>query len=136
MHTQWIEAELMPRLEAQPRPESLPSAAMRRFPIELDGRRMMIGLPADLLSGVATAPADPTAAATRDPAALEAPVPGTLVRWLAEDGAAVEAGQDVAVIDAMKMETKVVAHRAGVLRHHASEGAAIAVGDPLGAVEA
>ncbi|WP_203138270.1 acetyl/propionyl/methylcrotonyl-CoA carboxylase subunit alpha [Microbacterium sp. JZ31] len=135
VHTQWIESELMPRLETQPRPEPLPDAPLRRFPIELDGRRVMVGLPAELLSGVAAAPAAPAAVAPRDPASLEAPVPGALVRWLAEDGSSVEAGQDVAVIDAMKMETKVPAHRSGVLRHGASEGSAVAVGDPLGVVE-
>ncbi|MBF0815665.1 ATP-grasp domain-containing protein [Microbacterium paludicola] len=136
VHTQWIEAELMPRIEVQPRPEPVPDAGLRRFPIELDGRRVVVGLPADLLSGFASAAPAPTPAAAADPSVLAAPVPGAVVRWLVEDGGAVEEGQDVAVIDAMKMETTVAAHRAGILRHRVDVGGAVAVGDPLGAVEA
>lgn len=139
VHTQWIETELMPHLDVQPRPEPVPDAALRRFPLEIDGRRVVVGLPPALLGGLAAAAPGASAATgapEADAAALEAPVPGALVRWLADDGADVAAGEDVAVIDAMKMETRVAAHRAGVLRHGLEPGAAVAVGDRIGSVEA
>jgi acetyl-CoA/propionyl-CoA carboxylase biotin carboxyl carrier protein len=134
VHTQWIETELMPRLETQPRPEPAAPAELRRFPVEIDGRRVIVGLPQALLAGLAAAaPAGAAAPGdARSPETLEAPVPGTLVRWLADDGAEVEAGQDVAVIDAMKMETRVPAHRAGTLRHAAGPGDAVSIGSALG----
>ena len=38
---------------------------------------------------------------------------GTVVKWLVEPGAAVSAGDPVVVLEAMKMETQVSAHRDG-----------------------
>ena len=40
---------------------------------------------------------------------------GTVVKWLVEPGAEVAAGDPVVVLEAMKMETQVTAHRAGTL---------------------
>jgi acetyl-CoA/propionyl-CoA carboxylase biotin carboxyl carrier protein len=138
VHTQWIETELMPRLEAQRRPEPPPTPSLRRMPIEIDGRRVMLGLPDELLRGLAAggpALSDAEAAAVADPAVLEASVPGVLVEWLVPDGEKVTEGQDVAVLDAMKMETRVAAHRAGVLSHGADVGGTVAIGDVLGKIE-
>lgn len=139
VHTQWIETTLMPRLEAQRRPEPAPVQPLRRVPIEIDGRRVMLGLPDDLLRGIAaggtTAAEAGPAAAVADPAVLEATVPGVLVDWLVPDGEQVTEGQDVAVIDAMKMETRVAAHRAGVLSRGTDVGGTVAIGDVLGKIE-
>ncbi|QCR20732.1 acetyl-/propionyl-CoA carboxylase subunit alpha [Agrococcus sp. SGAir0287] len=134
--TQWIEAELMPRLEPQLRPATPDASVLRRVAIEVDGRRVVLGLPDGLLAAAAGAGdrAGTTGAPTGDAAALDAPVPGTLVRWLVDDGAEVAQGDAVAVVDAMKMETTVVAHRAGVLTRGVDEGAAVAVGDALGSI--
>ncbi|MER6939791.1 acetyl-CoA carboxylase biotin carboxyl carrier protein subunit, partial [Nocardioides sp. NPDC000441] len=75
------------------------------------------------------------AAAVADPAVLEATVPGVLVDWLVPDGEQVTEGQDVAVIDAMKMETRVAAHRAGVLSRGTDVGGTVAIGDVLGKID-
>lgn len=40
---------------------------------------------------------------------------GTVVKWLVEPGAEVAAGDPLVVLEAMKMETQVPAHRAGTL---------------------
>ena len=132
--TQWIEAALMPRLALQARPAPVAAAALRRVPIEIDGRRVVLGLPESLLAAAAGAVPTGSGASAEpgvDPAALAAPVPGTHVRWLADDGASVEAGQEVAVIDAMKMETRVAAHRAGKLEHIVPEGTGVAVDEAI-----
>jgi len=42
-----------------------------------------------------------------------APMPGKIVRLLVEPGQAVEAGQGVVVMEAMKMQNEMKAHRAG-----------------------
>ncbi|CAN7190501.1 ATP-grasp domain-containing protein [Microbacterium foliorum] len=126
VHTQWIESTLLPRLEPQLRPAPAPDAALQRFPVEIDGRRVVLGLPIALLAGLGgLADAGPAPSAS-DPTELRSPAPGTLVRWLADDGAHVAEGDPVAVLDAMKMETTVAAHRAGILSHRAELSAAIA----------
>lgn len=127
VHTQWIETVLLPALEAQPRPAVAPVSGLQRFPVEIDGRRVMLGLPADLLAGIGR-PAGEVAAPvpSADPSELRAPAPGTLVRWLVDDGAVVAEGDPVAVLDAMKMETTVTAHRAGTLTPCADTGATLA----------
>ena len=125
VHTQWIESALLPKLETQARPAVVPEAALQRFPVEIDGRRVVLGLPAALLAGFGR-PADPAAETlTADPAELRSPVPGTLVRWLVDDGADVGEGDPVAVLDAMKMETTVAAHRAGILSQRAELAAMV-----------
>ena len=128
VHTQWIESTLLPRLEPQLRPAPVPDAALQRVPVEIDGRRVVLGLPVALLAGIGglggLADAG-TAAAASDPTELRSPAPGTLVRWLADDGASISEGDPVAVLDAMKMETTVAAHRSGVLSHRAELSAAI-----------
>ncbi|MGD2204415.1 acetyl/propionyl/methylcrotonyl-CoA carboxylase subunit alpha [Microbacterium maritypicum] len=125
VHTQWIESALLSKLETQARPAVVPDAALQRFPVEIDGRRVVLGLPAALLAGFGR-PADPAAEApAADPAELRSPVPGTLVRWLVDDGADVGEGDPVAVLDAMKMETTVAAHRAGVLSQRAELAAMV-----------
>ena len=129
VHTQWIEQTLLPRLEPQLRPAPVDDAGLQRFAIEVDGRRMTLGLPAAVLSGFAAGSSSESAVADSDPAELRAPSPGSLVRWLVDDGADVAEGDPVAVLDAMKMETQVVAHRAGTLTQRASVGDLI---DPRG----
>ncbi|MFJ2532571.1 acetyl/propionyl/methylcrotonyl-CoA carboxylase subunit alpha [Microbacterium maritypicum] len=125
VHTQWIESALLSKLETQARPAVVPDAALQRFPVEIDGRRVVLGLPAALLAGFGR-PADPAAETpTADPAELRSPVPGTLVRWLVDDGADVGEGDPVALLDAMKMETTVAAHRAGILSQRAELAAMV-----------
>ncbi|WP_083587047.1 acetyl/propionyl/methylcrotonyl-CoA carboxylase subunit alpha [Agrococcus sp. Marseille-P2731] len=130
--TQWIEATLMPRLELQSRPAAHAPSGLRRVPIEVDGRRVVLGLP-DALLGIA-AGAVPQAAASApapDERALVAPVPGSLVRWLVAADAAVTEGEEVAVLDAMKMETRVLAHRSGTLEQLVAVGASVAVDEAI-----
>jgi acetyl-CoA/propionyl-CoA carboxylase biotin carboxyl carrier protein len=126
VHTQWIESTLLPRLEPQLRPAPVEDAVLQRFPVEIDGRRVMLGLPASLLGGLASATVPRDAPASADPAELRTPAPGTLVRWLVDDREEVAEGSAVAVLDAMKMETQVTAHRGGVLVHGAAVGDQVA----------
>lgn len=57
---------------------------------------------------------------------------GTVVTWLAQDGEEVTEGQSVLVVEAMKMETPVKAHRAGTLRRaDVSEGDAVRTGQKI-----
>ncbi len=76
---------------------------------------------------VAVTPARPGGAAS-----VPALLAGNVFKLVAEPGSRVEQGQPVLVLEAMKMETDVVAPRAGtVTKFHVAEGQAVAAGDPL-----
>ena len=61
-------------------------------------------------------------------------MPGTLVHWLVTDGETVTDGQPLAVVEAMKMESQLVAEATGVLEQVTPEGAQITTSDPIGYV--
>ncbi|HKZ26387.1 MAG TPA: biotin/lipoyl-containing protein, partial [Rubrobacteraceae bacterium] len=56
------------------------------------------------------------AAEAGDRASLTAPMPGTVVKVLVEEGDEVEEGQTLLVLEAMKMEQSVAAPHAGTVR--------------------
>ena len=70
----------------------------------------------------------PAADDVGDGARITAPVAGLLLNVFAEPGQIVAAGQTLALIEAMKMETRVIAIHAGrVIKVHAQAGAQIAM---------
>ncbi|WP_136612234.1 acetyl/propionyl/methylcrotonyl-CoA carboxylase subunit alpha [Sinomonas albida] len=139
VYTTWIESEFAAELAASP--EFTPAAAdggRRTFAVDLDGRRVMLGVPEALFAGLAATGAGATpgeqagAGGPAAEAAVTAGMGGTIVKWLVEPGTAVEAGAAVVVLEAMKMETTVQAHRAGTVGEHAANpGDAVSPGDVL-----
>jgi biotin carboxyl carrier protein len=72
----------------------------------------------------------------KGPRKLIAPMPGKVVRILAGEGAEVEAGQGIVVVEAMKMQNEIKSPKKGVVRKIvAAEGAAVNAGDVLAVVE-
>ena len=137
VHTRWIETDfaesLAAAVEPAPRVNPVSMPDLLRVAIEIDGKRHVLGLPANLLAALPAGggPIATTADAAIDEAAVTAPVAGTLTVWQVEDGTEVEGGQVIAVIEAMKMETRVEAHRAGRLTQVATPGATLAYGAAL-----
>ena len=133
VYTNWIETEFR-GVEPAPRVEPAEDGLIRSF-VEIDGRRHRLGLPAALFANAAppqvTGPAPPAA----DDGTVVAPIPGTLQTWLVEEGATVAEGDAVALIEAMKMETRVTAPKAGRVRIKVEAGAAVAPGATLAVVE-
>ena len=143
VHTRWIETDFADQIPADPDfSPAGPEGRRRTITVDLDGRRLAVGLPADLLDGWARSgqalpgglePAgvsnggSPDGGAA-DPAELRAAMSGTVVKWLVEPGAEVTAGDPLVVLEAMKMETSIPAHRAGVL-----SGVAAGAGDVISA---
>ena len=79
---------------------------------------------------VAAAPAAPRAAAGAN--AITAPLPGSVVSISVKAGDAVKAGQQLAVIEAMKMENEILAPADGTVKAvHVSAGQAVQQGDAL-----
>ena len=137
--TNWIETEFG-ELPPHRRIEPAESGLVRSF-IEIDGKRHRLGLPAALLSGamapeaVASAESFAGAGPQAKEGVITAPVPGTLQGWLVEDGDEVGKGDVVAVLEAMKMETRIAAPKAGRIRIEARADTPVALGAVLATVE-
>ena len=107
--------------------------------VEVNGRRVEVSLPGDLAFGGAAGgvqqkkpkarkrKASAGVAASGD--AVTAPMQGTVVKVSVEEGQEVSAGDQVAVLEAMKMENPVTAHKDGKVEGIAVEaGAAVTQG--------
>ncbi|MGD6980682.1 MULTISPECIES: acetyl/propionyl/methylcrotonyl-CoA carboxylase subunit alpha [Citricoccus] len=123
VYTTWIETEFTADLEASPYlAAAAPGAERTELTVTLDGKAVRLGLPADLVralrsggggAGVGSGAADGAGAEEAIDGAVASPMNGSLVKWLAEDGESVAAGQGLVVLEAMKMETTVSALHAG-----------------------
>jgi acetyl-CoA/propionyl-CoA carboxylase biotin carboxyl carrier protein len=138
VHTRWIETDFANGEAPAMRPDPLPDAALVRTAIEVDGRRLALGLPGVLLSGLSSVAAGGgiarAEAAVTDAAAVAAPVSGTLQGWKVADGDEVAEGAVVTVMEAMKMEMQVVAHRAGRIAFAVAAGGYVAAGAALATI--
>lgn len=126
VHTRWIETDFAPALEAAARVTPVTDTGLQRTVMEIDGRRVTLGLPTALLAGLSSGAArvaDAPVAAAADASAVPAPVSGTVHAWKVADGDTVQAGDLIAVMEAMKMEMQVTAHRAGTITLRAAVGA-------------
>ncbi|MPR00313.1 ATP-grasp domain-containing protein [Modestobacter sp. I12A-02628] len=143
VHTRWIETEWDNQVPAYgaaaPGEEPEPRQTVV---VEVGGRRLEVSLPAGLAAGGgggAGAPAGAAAkprrrsgggggsAASGD--SLTSPMQGTIVKVAVTDGATVAAGDLVVVLEAMKMEQPITAHKAGTVSGLAAEvGAAVTSG--------
>ena len=67
--------------------------------------------------------------------ALTSPLQGTVFKVVVEQGQAVQEGSLICVIEAMKMENEITAHKAGVISElPAAVGAAVSTGDVLAVI--
>ena len=125
VHTTWIEQDFANDFEhSQIYADHSAEQPLTRFGIELDGKRVELGIPAQLLSQVVAA--TPRTDGTRERGDTSAdiadldntvtsPYAGTFVTWKVTDGEKVHKGQTIAVIEAMKMESNIVAPVAGTV---------------------
>ena len=132
-----------PELPADPAPEPGPTV-QRHFTAEVGGRRFEVVLTHPQTGGAAAAATRPRrarsqaagAAAGASGSALVTPMQGTVLRVLVEAGQLVSAGDVVAIVEAMKMENEIAAHRDGTIAElRAIEGGSVAAGDVLAVIE-
>lgn len=132
VHTRWIETDFSAQIPPAVRTLA-PAQAVTQTWIEIDGKRHRLGLPAQLFSTASPTSVEVTASPHPhvDEGTVTSPISGTLHQWIANDGQAVEEGEPVAVMEAMKMEVQVVATRSGTLTHLAGVGELLEAQMPL-----
>lgn len=139
VHTRWIETEMAARFDAAARPEAEAAVPLVRTFIEIDGKRVSLGLPTNLAVGTAAPASAAAGAAPAAPAStpgdVPAPLTGSLVAWHKKTGDQVEAGEVIGVMEAMKMETALHAPQAGTLQCLAAAGEMLTAGQVVARVQ-
>ncbi|RFC78470.1 biotin carboxylase N-terminal domain-containing protein [Streptomyces sp. AcE210] len=142
IHTRWIETEFVNEIKpfaATPDTDTDEEAGRETVVVEVGGKRLEVSLPVSLGMSLArtglAAGAKPKrrAAKKSGPAAsgdtLASPMQGTIVKIAVEEGQEVKEGDLVVVLEAMKMEQPLNAHRTGIIKGlNAEIGASITSG--------
>ena len=148
--TKWVEEVLdLSGIDASPViPASDDDAPLvqRQTTVEVNGRRFDVKLWVPESAGVAAAgPAKKKAARSASAAGggagggsgkIAVPMQGTIVKVLVEVGQAVEAGQSVVVLEAMKMENQIEADKSGTVKAvNVKPGDTVGAGDVVVVIE-
>ena len=126
VHTRWIETDFDADIEpySGPTAESPEAEERRSVVVEVGGKRLEVSLPAEMAfagggggakrkKSKRAAAAGGHGGATTD--SLTAPMQGTIVKVAVEEGSTVSEGDLIVVLEAMKMEQPITAHRSGVI---------------------
>jgi acetyl-CoA/propionyl-CoA carboxylase, biotin carboxylase, biotin carboxyl carrier protein len=137
VYTRWIETEFSASLPVQDAAAVAEAADREKLTVEVGGKRLEVTVPAVLSVSQNRAPASPERprsgrrargggadAATGD--SLVTPMQGTIVKIVAPEGTTVQAGDTVVILEAMKMEQPLTAHKAGTVT-----GLAVSVGQTV-----
>jgi len=154
VHTRWIETEFEGGIEPYSGEPSGDAATVERerITVEVAGKRLEVVLPPGFLitsggatsrdaarggaasTGRGTARSSASGRRGRPPAgtgaALVSPMQGTIVKLAAEEGQQVSAGDTIVVLEAMKMEQPLPAHKDGTV-----DGITVAVGQTVSSGE-
>jgi acetyl-CoA/propionyl-CoA carboxylase biotin carboxyl carrier protein len=125
-----------------------PAAVERTYRVEVDGRLYGVRVIGD--AAVATGQGNPTAGLARPPRrehaeasgggaateSLVSPIQGSVLRVAVKQGDEVEEGALICVVEAMKMENEITAHRSGKLTTlNVEEGGSISTGETIAVIE-
>jgi acetyl-CoA/propionyl-CoA carboxylase biotin carboxyl carrier protein len=150
---EWLKGLAPPRPEAPAGAEDGEAEPVEQaYTVEVSGKRFdvkVIGPPLAAGAVNGAAPADaapgarkPTRRAQRSGGGggglgdtLASPIQGTVLKVAVEKGAAVDEGALIAVVEAMKMENEITAHKAGTVSELPIEvGGSVATGDPIAVI--
>ncbi|MFE9558024.1 acetyl-CoA carboxylase biotin carboxyl carrier protein subunit, partial [Streptomyces sp. NPDC006692] len=145
IHTRWIETEFVNDIAAYVSSASVDeddvdaAAARESVVVEVGGKRLEVSLPSSLGMTLARTAAAGGAKPKRRAAkkagsaasgdTLASPMQGTIVKVAVEEGQQVNEGDLVVVLEAMKMEQPLNAHRSGTIKGLSAEvGASVSSG--------
>ncbi|MFF8818794.1 MULTISPECIES: acetyl/propionyl/methylcrotonyl-CoA carboxylase subunit alpha [Leucobacter] len=142
VYTLWIESEFVNDIEPWEGESAAPSTASTRqsVVVEVAGRRVEVTMPTTLLPiadqdvtrGPAPKRAKGSGVATATGDSVAAPMQATVVKLAVEDGQEVAEGELIVVLEAMKMEQSIYAHRSGIVCNiDAPLGQTVPSGHPL-----
>jgi len=126
IYTSWIETEFDNRIQpyAGESPEAEEVGERQQVTVEVGGKRLEVVLPAGL-GGFSSGPAGGASKPKRAKAkkagtaasgdAVTSPMQGTIVKVAVEEGQSVAEGDVIIVLEAMKMEQPLKAHKAGTV---------------------
>jgi acetyl-CoA/propionyl-CoA carboxylase biotin carboxyl carrier protein len=145
----WLKTLAFPKAEPASADDDEPKAE-QDYTVEVSGKRFDVKVIGPPLAANGAGPALMTSPATRKPPrrerassgggggggdTLASPLQGTVLKVAVEKGASVEEGALICVIEAMKMENEITAHKAGtVVELPIAVGAAVAGGDTLAVI--
>ncbi|WP_224049678.1 biotin carboxylase N-terminal domain-containing protein [Arthrobacter sp. NicSoilB4] len=150
VHTRWIETAFVNDIPAWTPTgadaESPDAGERQRVVVEVGGKRLEVVLPASLGTGGGSGGAKPAKAKKRSRSggavaaasgnALTSPMQGTIVKVAVGEGDLVAEGDLVVVLEAMKMEQPLTAHRAGiVIGLTAAAGETVSAGAIIAVIE-
>jgi acetyl-CoA/propionyl-CoA carboxylase biotin carboxyl carrier protein len=142
----WLKATAPEAAEATADPEEKAEQVARDYKVEVSGKLFEV----KVIGEAGPAGAAPAAGGRKPPKrerrsggaagasseSLPSPLQGTVLKVAVEQGAEVSEGDLICVIEAMKMENEITAHRAGkVTSLNVTEGAAVSAGDVLAVIE-
>ncbi|MFJ3936412.1 acetyl/propionyl/methylcrotonyl-CoA carboxylase subunit alpha [Streptomyces parvus] len=142
VHTRWIETEFVNDIKPFAAPaeaDAEDEAGRETVVVEVGGKRLEVSLPSSLgmslaRTGLAAGAKPKRRAAKKAGSAasgdsLASPMQGTIVKIAVEEGQEVKEGDLVVVLEAMKMEQPLNAHRSGTIKGLAAEvGASVSSG--------
>ena len=140
VHTRWIETEFNNTIPAFAGAAGDLAETSQRTPItvEVDGRRIEVILPSDMSIGSASSAKKPARKINKKSGAagsgdsVLSPMQGTIVKIAVTEGQEVAQGDLVIVLEAMKMEQPLTAHKAGIITGLTAEvGATVPTGTEL-----
>jgi acetyl-CoA/propionyl-CoA carboxylase, biotin carboxylase, biotin carboxyl carrier protein len=143
VHTRWIETEFTGQIPpyAGPPIETPEPVKRSRVVVEVNGKRLEVMVPAGLGTANGSGTARPKKPVRRQGGAstkslsgnaLTSPMQGTIVKVAVAEGDLVRAGDLVVVLEAMKMEQPLTAHRSGIVANlKAQVGATVTSGSML-----
>ncbi|WP_372489851.1 acetyl/propionyl/methylcrotonyl-CoA carboxylase subunit alpha [Arthrobacter rhizosphaerae] len=151
VHTRWIETGFVNNIPAWSgagaAADGEEAGERQRVVVEVGGKRLEVVLPASLGSvSSASASAKPAkakkrsrsggAAAAASGNALSSPMQGTIVKVAVNEGDVVAEGDLVVVLEAMKMEQPLTAHRSGIITGLAAiQGETVSAGAIIATIE-
>ena len=140
IYTRWIETDFDNDIEpwSGSLPDAVPSSSRQNVVVEVGGKRIEVSLPARMLGAAASTTVVPprrnagTAVATATGNSVKAPMQATIVKLAVADGDRVVKGDLVLVLEAMKMEQPLTAHKDGTIANvNATVGTTVSSGHLL-----